>query len=47
MTFEFPTNSEVLYDTWVKMFGQVFSNQMSAKDGLAWAASQFDRRVRR
>ena len=47
MKFEFPTNSEVLYDTWVKMFGQVFSNQMSAKDGLAWAASQFDRRVRR
>lgn len=47
MDFVFPTNIEALYDTWVKMLGQIISNQVSIKDGLAWATRDYDRRIRR
>lgn len=46
LKFVFPTNTEVLYDTWAKMFGQAVSGSMSPRDALAWAEKEYTRRVR-
>ena len=47
LKFVFPTNTEVLYDTWAKMFGQVLSGGMTARQGLEWAQKEYDRRTSR
>lgn len=44
-TFQFPTHTEVLYDTWAKMFGRILNRQSSITDALTWASGEYDRRV--
>jgi len=44
LQFNFPENTEALYDTWAKMFGNVLTGRMSPKEGLAWAEKEYDRR---
>jgi ABC-type glycerol-3-phosphate transport system substrate-binding protein len=44
LRFNFPENTEALYDTWAKMFGQVLANRMSPKEALAWAETEYNRR---
>jgi multiple sugar transport system substrate-binding protein len=44
LKFEFPQNTEALYDTWAKMFGQVLTDKMSPKEALAWAEAEYNRR---
>ena len=44
LKFNFPENTDALYDTWAKMFGNVLTDRMSAKEALAWAEQEYDRR---
>ena len=44
LKFDFPENTEALYDTWAKMFGHVLTERMSAKEALAWAETEYNRR---
>ena len=44
LQFNFPENTEALYDTWAKMFGQVLTGKMTPKEGLAWAETEYNRR---
>jgi len=44
LKFDFPENTEALYDTWAKMFGSVLTGKMSPKEGLAWAEGEYNRR---
>lgn len=44
LTFDFPENTEALYDTWAKMFGHVLTDRMTAKEALAWAETEYNRR---
>jgi multiple sugar transport system substrate-binding protein len=45
LNFQFPPKTDVLYDVWVRMFGQVLNKQQSVKDGLAWANAEYNRRI--
>ena len=47
LQFNFPENTEALYDTWAKMFGNVLTGRMSPKEALAWAEQEYDRRAGR
>lgn len=47
LKFDFPENTEALYDTWAKMFGHVLTGRMTPKEGLAWAETEYDRRAGR
>jgi ABC-type glycerol-3-phosphate transport system substrate-binding protein len=44
LKFNFPENTEALYDTWAKMFGNVLTARMSPKEALAWAEQEYNRR---
>lgn len=44
LRFNFPENTEALYDTWAKMFGQVLTGRMEPKAALAWAEAEYNRR---
>ena len=44
LKFNFPENTEALYDTWAKMFGNVLTAKMSPKEALAWAEQEYNRR---
>jgi ABC-type glycerol-3-phosphate transport system substrate-binding protein len=47
LQFNFPENTEALYDTWAKMFGNVLTGRMTPKEALAWAEQEYDRRAGR
>jgi multiple sugar transport system substrate-binding protein len=47
LKFNFPENTEALYDTWAKMFGNVLTSRMSPKEALAWAEQEYNRRAGR
>ena len=44
LKFNFPDNTDALYDTWAKMFGQVLTGKMTPKEALAWAETEYNRR---
>ena len=44
LKFNFPENTEALYDTWAKMFGHVLTARMTPKEALAWAEQEYNRR---
>lgn len=46
LNFSFPENTEMLYDVWARMFGQVLTGKMSAKEGLAWAETEYNQMIR-
>ena len=46
LQFEFPTNASALYDTIVRMFGQVLNRSMTIEQGLAWAENDFNQKRR-
>ncbi|MGB6105832.1 MAG: sugar ABC transporter substrate-binding protein [Pusillimonas sp.] len=47
LKFNFPENTETLYDVWAKMFGQVLTGQMKPEAALAWAEVEYNRRTAR
>jgi ABC-type glycerol-3-phosphate transport system substrate-binding protein len=44
LKFNFPVNTEALYDIWAKMFGQVLTGKMEAHEALQWAEAEYNRR---
>jgi multiple sugar transport system substrate-binding protein len=44
LTFNFPENTDALFDTWAKMFGQVLTDRMSPAEALKWAEAEYNRR---
>ena len=44
LTFTFPENTDALFDTWAKMFGQVFTDRMTPAEALKWAEGDYNRR---
>lgn len=44
LKFNFPENTEALYDIWAKMFGNVLTLKMTPKEALVWAESEYNRR---
>ncbi len=46
MDFDFPTNASVLYDTIVRMFGQVLNGTLQPAAALAWAETDFNQKRR-
>lgn len=47
MDFEFPENTELLYDIWAKMFGQVLTGRMAPREALVAAEADYNRAIRR
>jgi ABC-type glycerol-3-phosphate transport system substrate-binding protein len=47
LVFTFPENTDALYDTWAKMFGQVLTDKMSPREALVWAEAEYNRRGKR
>ncbi|MEX2536955.1 MAG: extracellular solute-binding protein [Trueperaceae bacterium] len=45
MDFDFPEDTNALYDVWARMFERVLTGQMTAEEGLAWAESQYNQRI--
>lgn len=46
MSFNFPTNTSMLYDVWGRMFGRVLAGELDPQGGLQWANAEFDQRNR-
>jgi ABC-type glycerol-3-phosphate transport system substrate-binding protein len=44
LAFHFPENTDALFDTWAKMFGQVLTDRMSPAEALKWAEAEYNRR---
>jgi ABC-type glycerol-3-phosphate transport system substrate-binding protein len=44
LAFHFPENTDALYDTWAKMFGQVLTDRMTPGQALTWAEAEYNRR---
>jgi len=44
LKFSFPENTDALFDTWAKMFGQVLTDRMSPAEALKWAEAEYNRR---
>jgi len=44
LVFAFPENTDALFDTWARMFGQVLTDRMSPSEALKWAEAEYNRR---
>lgn len=47
MDFKFPSNTEEMYDVWMRMFGQVITSKIEASQALKNAEQDYIRRSRR
>jgi ABC-type glycerol-3-phosphate transport system substrate-binding protein len=47
LNFNFPVNTEALYEIWAQMFGQVLTGRTAPRAALAWAESEYNRRAGR
>lgn len=47
MDFKYPSNTDVLYDVWARMFEKVLTNAMKPKEALRWAEEEYNSLSRR